>query len=914
MVSLMMDYTREQQEAINTIDQNLQIIACAGSGKTQVISQRIVNILKSKSGIIPQNIVAFTYTEKAAAELKTRVLKLCKEQIPDLKGLVDMYIGTIHSWCLKVLQEHIYEYQKFSVLDEIKLKLFIDRNFNQIGMKDLNMEIYKDTGYFIQLMSIVRESNLTTPTESIPDDIKNALTKYEQTLFEHAYFDFTMIMTKAFQHLKEDSAFSNKIGSSLKYLIVDEYQDVNPVQEYIINSLVQLGANICVVGDDDQTIYQWRGSDIKYIVEFSKRYESVKQIRMVDNFRSSPAIVEIAKTIIANNTYRLPKEMIAKSDQAYEQGDILYNPAETVDEENQLIADQIKKLRGVEFNDKGKARGLDYSDFCILLRKWKKAENIIHTLEANNIPFIVGGVNELFTRPEVRAAIQIFHYLNETTDASVILDSWCSLSESIIADEVKQGIDYLNNKKPARISYYGDFVLQEIFQTFLETSKITEDKFVDDGTGTRVGNRNEEVIFYNLGMFSQVINDFETIHFKSKPASKLRNFMNFLRYSAADVYAEGWLNNNYKTPNAVQIMTIFQAKGLEYPVVFIPGLNRNYLPSQKKGGKSVWHHLPKSLIQDQARYEGGIEDERRLFYVGITRSQKYLFISRAPDGKMQGRESDFVKEFSRSTFIFSNKNRDYSERKFTTPQPKTESTSILLNFSVLKNFFECPYRFKLISMYGFSYVLNIRMGYGKSVHNVLMEIHKKYLDGIETNLEHLPELLETHVHIPYAYEDVKDDIKNKADKVIREYLNINKDDFKDIVFAEKDIQIDLDDGILINGRVDLIKKYDINGDLKTTIIDFKSAEDAQKYDVSMEQLSLYAIGYEELSGEKADFLQIYNMDKNKPETKEIQITDLNEMRDKIKGAANAIRLNDLPKTKADKNCKECRLVTVCSGC
>lgn len=251
------------------------------------------------------------------------------------------------------------------------------------------MEIYKDTGHFSQLMSIVRESELTAPTEEIPEEITKALASYEQTLMDAAYFDFTMIMTRAFHHLKDDAAFRNKIGSALKYLIVDEYQDVNPVQEYIINSLVQVGANICVVGDDDQTIYQWRGGDIKYIIEFQKRYKNVKPIRLVDNFRSSPAIVEIATRVINNNTYRLPKQMEAKAAQVYEQGDVLYNAYDNVDDENQFIADQIKKFKGVEFTEKGKTRGLDYSDFCILLRKWKKAENIIRTLEANNIPFIV---------------------------------------------------------------------------------------------------------------------------------------------------------------------------------------------------------------------------------------------------------------------------------------------------------------------------------------------------------------------------------------------------------------------------------------------------------------------------------------------------------------------------------------------
>jgi len=906
-------YTKKQLEAINTTKQNLQIIACAGSGKTQVISERVVNILKHEPGIQPKNIVAFTYTEKAAAELKSRILKLCKEQIPDLKGLVDMYIGTIHSWCLKVLQEHVYEYQKFSVLDEIKLKLFIDRNFNRIGMPELNMEIFKDTNRFVQFMGIVRESELTTNEEDLPGEIKEALEKYENTLLENAYFDFTMIMTQTHHHLSKDKAFKNKIGRDLRYLIVDEYQDVNPVQDYIINDLVELGANICVVGDDDQTIYQWRGSDIKYIIGFNERYKNVKPVSLVDNFRSSPAIVETATKVIGNNLIRLPKKMEAKSEQKYEQGDLLYNVFDNVDEENQFIVDQINKLRGVEFTEKDKTRGLDYSDFCVLLRKWKKAQNLIHKLEENDIPFIVGGVNELFGRPEVGASIQLFHYLNESNDASVIFDSWTTLSDKITQENLEKGIAYLDTKKPYRVKYYADFVLQEIFQKFLEAAEITEDIFVDDGTGTRIGNRNEEIIFYNLGMFSSVINDFETIHFKSNPANKLKNFLSFIQYSASKVYAEGWLENNYKTPNAVQIITIFQAKGLEFPVVLIPGLNRNYLPAQKIGGKNVWHHLPKELIKDQLRYEGGIEDERRLLYVAITRSQKFLFISRAPDGRNEQKESDFVREFSRSQYIFSNMDRDYSDRQYADPSPKSDTVSILLNFSVLKNYFDCPYRFKLVSMYGFHQPLSIRLGYGKSVHNVLMEIHKNALDGVETNSDQLPALLETHIHIPYAYDDVKADIQEKAGNVINEYIHLNKEDFNHIEFAEKEIQIDLGEGILINGRVDLIKKKDINGDIKTTIIDFKSAEDAQKYDVSMEQLSLYAIGYQELSGEKADFLQIYNMDKNKPETQEIQIKDLDAMKRKIVSAADAIRQNDLPKTTDHKNCTDCRLGKVCNG-
>ena len=908
----MIRYSENQIEAINTVDQNLQIIACAGSGKTQVISERIIKLLQ-KPGVLPENIVAFTYTEKAAAELKTRGLSLCKQHVPNLKGLVDMYIGTIHGWCLKTLQEHIYEYQKFSILDEVKLKLFIDRNYSDVGMRELGMEIFKDTSHFIQLLSIIRESELTRPESLVPQDIQLAIRKYESTLNDSCFFDFTMIMSKVYQNFINNKEFNEKIKEQIKYLIVDEYQDVNPIQELIINSIVKLGANICVVGDDDQTIYQWRGGNIKYIVEFQNRYNKVKQVKLTENYRSSPGIVELASSIIQRNEYRLPKKMLTKSSQIYEQGDVLYNDFESVEDENLFIVEQIKKLRGLKFSEKGKERGLDYSDFVILLRKWKKADNIVKKLEEAEIPFVVSGVNELFQRPEVKAARAIFDYLADQIDSSVLIEYWVSLSKNIEFKNVSDAIEYLDSVKPKLIRYYGDFVLQGIYQNFLQIAEISEEMFENSPTETRVGNLNSEIVFYNLGMFSKVIDDFENIHFMSKPESKLKNFLSFLRYGAEDVYSEGWLENEYKTPNAVQIMTIYQSKGLEYPVVFVPGLNRNYLPSQKRGGKNVWHFLPKELIEGQERYEGSIEDERRLYYVALTRAQKLLFLSRAPDGRMQGKESQFVKETLHSDYIFSNKDRDYSDREFDKPVPKSSDHSILLNFSVLKSYFDCPYQFKLISMYGFHQPLSIRMGYGRSVHNVLMEIHKNALDGISTSLDDIPKLVDKHVHIPYAYDDVVEDIKSKADKVIKEYLTLNHENFKDIEFSEKEIQIDLGDGILINGRVDLIKKKEISGGTKTTIIDFKSAEDSQKYDVTMEQLSLYAIGYKELSGEDADFLQIYNMDQNKPETQEIQISNLEEMKDKIIRAADNIRCNNLVKTKIKKTCEDCRLIKVCRG-
>jgi len=903
----MIKYTARQQEAISTLDKNLQIIACAGSGKTQVISQRIIEILKT--GVHPSKIIAFTYTDKAAGELQARILKLCKEQLPDTQGIADMYVGTIHSWCLNALQEYKYEYQKFNVLDEIKLKLFVDKNFKHNGMQDLSMKRFIDTGRFVALMSLLREAQFHN-RDDVPENLFEALHKYETVLRKHCYFDFTMIMSDTVNCLQADENFRSKISRDIGYLIVDEYQDVNPVQESIVRELYNFGANICVVGDDDQTIFQWRGSHINYIKQFTTRYDNVHSVTLEDNFRSTNAVVDVAIKSITNNTVRLPKIMNAKGFQQYERGDILYNQFTSVADENAFIIEKINQLRGVAFKDKEdtEERGLNYSDMVVLVRKWKKAEAIVEAFTQAGIPFVITGINNLFQRLEVLASQAIFQYLYNQIDKGVLKDYWQNLSTLITDANLEKGIAYLDKHIPNSNSYYERFDFQTFFKDFIDIIGVREDIFPSEEHPEAVGYSTAEVIFYNLGMFSKIIYDFETIYYKSNPLNKISTFLNFLSYSATDNYSEGWLNNTYKTPNAVQIMSIYQSKGLEFPVVFIPGLNKNYLPTSQPTGKQLWHYIDRNLIVDVDRYFPSEEDERRLIYVAITRSKKFLMISRAPDGKQQGKESVFGSEVRKSDYAFSSLDRDYSERDKLPPASSLEIANISLNFSLLKAFFDCPYRFKFESFYGFQNSFGARIGYGASIHHALMEIHREFLEGNIITKEQLPALLQKHLHFPYAIPTIEQGMSDKAEQAVNIYFDSNLNEFKNIEYAEQDIQLDLGDGILVNGKMDLIKKKNLDGTIEKTIIDFKSTEKAQEYEATIDQLQLYALGYKALTGGNADFLEIYNLDKNEPYRTELLIKDLAQMEDKIRKSANDIRGNNLEKTCNDPTCA-CRFKT-----
>lgn len=907
-----MNLTDAQKTAIHTIDSNLQIIACAGSGKTQVVSERIINILKQPN-TEPKNIVAFTYTEKAAAELKHRVLNLARERLETTEGMAELYIGTIHAWCMHYLQEHIYGYQKFSVLNDVRLKLFIDQRNRKIGMSDLKVHTkgkeprelrrFVETDKFTQVMSIARECRVNDGME-FPAEIQDVVNRYEEQLEKHAFFDFTMILKKFLSELKTNPDVRNRIGNEIKYLIVDEYQDVNFIQEQIIEELHNLGVKLCVVGDDDQTIYQWRGSSLHNILGFSQKYKDVQQVTLDDNFRSSKGIVEVAKTAIENLSAeeRLAKSMGAAGFQEYQEGDLQLVEFPSYDDENAFIVSRIDQLRGKAFKDRedDEARGLDYSDMAILLRAWKPATQIAEALKAANIPYVVTGVSQLFETDEAKACTAIFKHLNWEITAQELKQAWQQVSSGLDDTKLDYAIEQLQEQRPNNNKWHELFNLQEIFIRFRENADITEERI--SGSSDQ-GMSRAEVVFYNMGMFSQVIEDFEVVHFKDNQEDKLNNFLKFLMYSAKDYYPEGWLNKSMAPPNAVTITTVHQAKGLEWPVVFVPRMNRNYFPTAAKGGVSPWHILDENLIHNVEGLKGSQSDELRLFYVALTRSKKFLFVTRAPgESSRDKKPSEFFQYLKSSPFIFDDQYNTLSTRPTAPMRDVRELGDIVLNFSLLEAFYQCPYSFKYYTLYGFKEPLSPRIGYGKSIHDSLMEIHRKAMEGNPPSKEDLPGILSRHVHFPYAIPKVIEEMTEKAESAVEGYFDDYKDEFKDIEYAEKDIELDLGDGIIVNGRMDLIKKRDLDGQKRTYIVDFKSEYDADKHQVTIKQLLLYALGYKELTGQNADYVEIYDFKEGKPNNVRLNNELLEETKEEIRFAANKIRNNDLDGACGKKGC------------
>jgi DNA helicase-2/ATP-dependent DNA helicase PcrA len=323
---------------------------------------------RGPGGVTPENIVAFTFTEKAAAELKDRITRMYQETFGHVEGLAGMYVGTIHGFCLDLLQRYVDEYLKYDILDEVKQRLLIDRYYVQSGMKGLNLRRWVESRLYQTVLSLVREAD-ADPKLLANHPARQALEQYQDLLDRHRYLDYDEILVRAVLELVTRPQVREQLRQRVKYLTVDEYQDVNPIREALIRELHDLGANLCVVGDDDQNVYEWRGSDVRHIVDFAARYPDVTQVPLELNFRSTPAVVEVARRAVEPNQQRLSKAMRSHGTRPFERGDLLCQAFADPTEEAAWVAQKIAAMRGMPYQEvDGTTRGLSWSDCAILLR------------------------------------------------------------------------------------------------------------------------------------------------------------------------------------------------------------------------------------------------------------------------------------------------------------------------------------------------------------------------------------------------------------------------------------------------------------------------------------------------------------------------------------------------------------------
>lgn len=624
----------QQREAAVHKEGPLLILAGAGSGKTSTMTHRIAYLIKEE-GVAPYHILAVTFTNKAAKEMRDRVEELIGEGI-------NMWILTFHSACLRILRKHAecIGYNKdFVVYDPTDQKVVIKN-----CIKEQNVDEKKYTPqYVLSIISDCKEKGISPKryAEINGVDFRSKIilelyTAYEAVLKKNNAMDFDDLILRTVQLFEKNEDILAYYRDKFKYIMVDEYQDTNFIQYRFIKLLAEAHSNICVVGDDDQCIYQWRGADIKNILDFEKDFKNTKVIKLEQNYRSHANILDAAHSVIEKNKGRKHKKLWTDKEKGEK---IKYHRADNEKDEARYIAQEIDRLHSKE---------LKYSDFAVLYRTNAQSRTFEEALSARELPYRVLGGTRYYDRKEIKDIVAYMRLVQNTAD---------DLSLTRIINEPKRGIGEKTLEKLRALatvrkeslfdSLTDDEIVEGLPSKAVESIKemiavlgqYSQEKEnlkvsdIYDGLLVRTGYlKNLELQntveaegrIENLLEFKSVIYDYE----KDNPQLSLSEFMEKIALMSE-------IDNHDAGENAVVLMTLHSAKGLEFPVVFMPGMEDGLFPG--------WRAFEK---------QDGIEEERRLCYVGMTRAMQRLYLTSAEVRTLYGKtdytkESQFLKELDK---------------------------------------------------------------------------------------------------------------------------------------------------------------------------------------------------------------------------------------------------------------------------
>jgi len=916
-----LEFTPEQEEIISHSKGHLRIIACPGSGKTEAVSQRIVNLIEG--GADPKGIVAFTFTEKAAEELKFRIRQILQLRCPDRVDFGDMFVGTIHSFCFFMLKEIDPAYRSYDVLDDSKRVAFVSKGmnyYNNIGLvrleKTSNLRKYQTIDRFLESVDVVMTENVD-PNQLSNKRFAECYLAYREILDREKYFDFSSVMHTLVQHVLTNPDSRKLLRERVKHVVCDEYQDVNRIQEGLIEILSEGADSVCVVGDDDQNIYHWRGSDVRIIRSFKQRYGGkydVSEVHLSTNFRSTREIIDAAKSFIEHNKERLSKAMVPnpKLSRKFERGDLVYKHFEKESEEKGFIANRIRDLVGTDFLDKRNSPfSISYSDFAVLVRTNADAARMVEFLDKEGIPCIAYSGKSAFDRPEAVFAMDCIAYLFDCdrypeigigpptmTDLKNLYQKVFNKKQYAKADSdaFESRIKTLRTQTEELIAkgkkdYLGELGLQGYYYRILEAMGAGEFDFGD-------------VVHYNLATVSRAISDYESVWVRLR-ASEVRFFFGFVFAFARGHYTE-IQHSDPSLIDAVNVLTIHKAKGLEFPAVLMPSFEK-----KRDWGEEVTF-VDKNLY-DVVKYTGTEEDERRVYYTAMTRAEGYLFITGSSyhEGKkISYWPHPFVKEISMKDF-----SGPVTLKKLNSKlQPKLRSGGIYpTSYSQLSAYDRCPQDFKLRHVVQYNAGVPPTFGYGTNIHNALNIIHSNYIrKGIVPSDEEVKGILDRIFKLRYATKSMEDQMKKGALKVVQNYVKLHKGDFRRILQTEKRFEFAMGEA-LIQGQIDLLKKTDDAGNVtEVEIIDFKTNRNDDVYTADYKkQLRFYAIACLDSLGLKAKGAYVHHLDEDSKEYVDISQSALNATSGEVQKDVSNILHKSFPAKPSQEVCSECDYNRIC---
>lgn len=609
---------KAQTEAVTSTEGFIRVIAGAGSGKTRALTRRFAYLV-NEVGILPGNILCVTFTNKAANEMRQRIRQLTGDNDTG-------YINTFHGFCVSVLQEDSYAVQypkSFIVLDNSDIDSMLQIIYEERGLSLRDMtfssardmievrKLFKEPEYYMDMIDMSADKLKEKYNEAVlPSDIIFYGYLYqEKKCFGLDYNDLIKFSLYIF---KMNEALRLKWQKRLEYIMIDEFQDIDSIQYELMKVLCGYHNNLFIVGDPDQTIYTWRGANVKYLMEFEKEFPGARTIMMMENYRSSPEIIAAANSLIDKNENRIKKDLIPKLQSGES---VLCRFAGNINEEAEWVAEKVKFLN---------RKGCSCNDITVLYRAHYVSRAVEQAFIEKKIPYNIYSGVQFFNRAEIKDALSYLRMIVYRDDLSFMriintpkrnlgkrrmefLKQYSDEHGTTLYDSLKETVDdpvFKGTKARIFISLIESYAYEcegrpvsEILSRLLNDSGY-EEMLRTEGSQERLD---------NLAELKQSVYEYETT------CGEETDIENYLKHIA--------LFTNSDTAEAragVKLMTVHAAKGLEFPYVFLVGMNEGVFPSRK------------------TRTRQAMEEERRLAFVAMTRAKKGLYLSEAEGTNLDG--------------------------------------------------------------------------------------------------------------------------------------------------------------------------------------------------------------------------------------------------------------------------------------
>lgn len=926
--------TIPQLEAARDPGNEVLTLACAGSGKSRTLAFRIARLVAQ--GEDPASIVAFTFTEKAAESIKLQVSKALAAAGLEPGILGAMYIGTIHSYCQLVLYEINARYRQFDVLDENRLKLYLISRYPSLGLRGLRARVNRQSSYF-ETIKQVSNAWSTMNDEMVPvedvaacdPELGDVLQVLRQQLDQDEFIDFSLMIRLAVESLQRNDIGARRAVSRLRHLMVDEYQDVNPAQEALIRELHRFVSTLFVVGDDDQSIYAWRGADVGNILSFSQRYPNCSTHTLSHNFRSTKAVVETADRFAAEE---LGATRIAKNPQAEDpNGPRDFRNLWFADRagEAEWVAERIKALLGSAYLERdGTIRGLTPGDVAILMRSTRSAGSdgsprhaaFTNALAASDIPYSLEAGGAVFDRPQVAVLRDSFGLLRDGSPSrevaeahfqSVVLNAFPNADFGAFAQVLADwGRRIHAPSGGTRRRVYPQQLVHDLLHAF----GIEQSTF-DPG------------VMRDLGLFSRMIQDVESVYLSIDSSQRFQEILNFLGNVAEAGYNTA-TEDVLRRPDAVTVSTVHKMKGLEFPVVFVVDVEANRFPGTNRPYDG-W--LPNEVIAPalaRGAYRSSRDEEARLFYTALTRAERYLYVTGCrslPGGVRAWQPSPFSNRLIHPE-VSTAPDGFPSGLEEAEPKRRVDETVVPTSYSDIRYYLRCPRDYQFRKSFGFSPPIAEMFGFGKTVHTTVTKLHEVYADRAPLVTEAVEMARETfHLkHVPPSGNPVQNPGpfergRDSAAKIVGQYVESYADDFDRRRQVEARFEVPVEQAV-ISGSIDLMLKVDDEGHiLEASVIDFKAMEGGETPEENEElqwtelalQVQLYAKAAREVLGENARTGSVHLLKDGQRVEVPVDDAAVSAAVSNVEWAVDRVIAGDFPMRPFPSKCEACDFSALC---